>query len=68
MRSRGWVIISAGFGTLILLIGLLGFGAMRRAQALHDQTVSAHDRYRQTDAVLREIPADLYLGGVLIRD
>ena len=68
MRSRSWLVLSIGFGALILLIGLLGFGAMRRAQALHDETVSAHDAYLQTDAVLREIPADLYLGGILIRD
>ena len=68
MRSRSWLVLSIGFGTLILLIGLLGFGAMRRAQALHDETVSAHEAYLQTDAVLREIPADLYLGDILIRD
>ena len=30
MRSRSWLILSLGFGTLILLIGLLGFGAMRQ--------------------------------------
>jgi signal transduction histidine kinase len=68
MRSRTWLVLSIGFGTLILLIGLLGFGAMRRAQALHNETVAAHDAYLETDAVLREIPADLYLGGILIRD
>jgi signal transduction histidine kinase len=68
MRSRSWLILSIGFGTLILLIGLLGFGAMRRSQILHDQTVSAHEAYLQTDAVLREIPADLYLSDILIRD
>ncbi len=68
MRSHSWLALLIGFGTLILLIGLLGFGAMRRAQALHDATVAAHDAYLQTDAVLREIPADLYLGGILIRD
>jgi signal transduction histidine kinase len=68
MRSRSWLVLLIGFGTLILLIGLLGFGAMRRAQALHNETVAAHDAYLQTDAVLREIPADLYLSGILIRD
>jgi signal transduction histidine kinase len=68
MRSRSWLVLSIGFGTLILLIALLGFGAMRRAQALHNETVSAHDAYLQTDAALREIPADLYLGDILIRD
>ncbi|MEO8596502.1 MAG: sensor histidine kinase [Candidatus Solibacter sp.] len=68
MRSRSWLVLLIGFGTLILLIGLLGFGAMRRAQTLHNETLAAHDAYLQTDAVLREIPADLYLGGILIRD
>ncbi|HZT30364.1 MAG TPA: ATP-binding protein [Bryobacteraceae bacterium] len=68
MRSRSWLVLSVGFGTLILLIGLLGFGAMRRAQALHNETAAAHDAYLQTDAALREIPADLYLSGILIRD
>ncbi len=68
MRSRSWFILSLGFGTLMLLIGFLGFDAMRRAQTLHDQTVTAHGAYLQTDAVLREIPADLYRSGILIRD
>ena len=68
MRSRSWLALAVGFGTLILLIALLGFGAMRRAKALHSATLSALDAYLRTDAVLREIPTDLYLGGVLIRD
>ncbi len=68
MRSRSWFILSLGFGTLILLIGFLGFDSMRRAQTLHDQTVNAHRAYLETDAVLREIPADLYRSGILIRD
>ncbi|MBI5283402.1 MAG: MCP four helix bundle domain-containing protein [Candidatus Solibacter usitatus] len=68
MGSRSWLILSLGFGTLILLIALLGFGAMRRAQNLHEQAMSAHVAYLQTDTVLREIPADLYMSGILIRD
>ncbi len=68
MKSRSWLVLSIGFGTLILLIGLLGFGAMGRAKALHDQMLAADEKYRQTDSVLREIPTDLYLGDILIRD
>lgn len=68
MKSRAWLILTAGFGTLILLIGLLGFGAMRREKELHDETAAAHAAYLQNDAILREIPADLYLSDVLIRD
>jgi len=68
MKSRSWLILSIGFGVLLLLIALLGFGAMRRAQNLHDQAISAHEAYLQTDTVLREIPADLHMSGILIRD
>src|SRR5262245_54659019 len=68
MRQHGWLVLAIGFGTLILLIGLLGFGAMHRAQSLYDETLAAHHAYLQSDAVLREIPTDLHVGGVLIRD
>jgi signal transduction histidine kinase len=68
MKSRSWLALTAGFGTLILLIALLGFGAMHRARALYDASEKAHDAYLQTDAALRDIPAELYLGDVLIRD
>src|SRR5262245_33917283 len=67
MRLRSRIILSIGFGTLIVLIGLLGFG-IQRAQTLQSRTVSAQDAYLQTDALLREIPAELYLCDVLIRD
>lgn len=68
MGSRGWLAISIGFGAQLLLIALLGFGAMRRASELHEATVGAHSAYLEADAVLREIPEDLHLGGILIRD
>jgi len=68
MRPRSWLVLSVGFGTLILLIALLGFGAMHRAQTLHAETASALEAYLEADAVLREIPADLYMGDILIRD
>ncbi|MBI4902356.1 MAG: sensor histidine kinase [Acidobacteria bacterium] len=68
MTSRSWLVPTIGFATLLLLIGLLGFGAIRQSRALHRETLAAHDAYMQTDSVLRTIPADLYLGDVLIRD
>lgn len=68
MKSRSLLILSIGFGTLILLIGLLGVGAMQRSRALHEETLAAHDAYLEADTVLRAIPAELYLSGSLIRD
>lgn len=66
-NNSRWV-LGAGFGTLLLLIAILGLGATRRAESLHRQTLAAQSAYLQTDRLLREIPVDLNLSGVLIRD
>ena len=66
--TKSWLVLAIGFGTLILLIALLGLGATRRVQSLHQQTLAAHQAYLETDALLREIPSDLNLSGILIRD
>ncbi len=68
MKSRHRLILSAAFGALIVLILFLGLGAIRRARSIHDEMITAHQSYLETEYLLREIPADLYLGGVLIRD
>ncbi len=68
MKSRSWVVLTLGFGALVALIGLLGVGTMRRAAAIHRETAAAHETYLQTEALLREIPADLHLAGILVRD
>lgn len=66
--SRSWLILSVGFGIVIALIALLGFGAMRRARTISDEMIAAHSKYLQTEAVLNEIPAGLYLADILVRD
>lgn len=68
MKARSWWVLYGGFGTLIVLIAVLGVGAMRRAQAIHRETIAAHDAYLKTDLLVRELPADLHLSGVLVRD
>lgn len=65
---RSWLILSMGFGIVIALIALLGFGAMRRARTINDEMIAAHQKYLQTEAVLNEIPAGLYLADILVRD
>jgi len=68
MRSRTGLVLLVGFGALVALITLLGLGALRRARAIHDETLAAHDSYLRADASLRGIPADLYLAGLYLRD
>ena len=65
---RSWIVLSVGFGIVIALIALLGFGAMRRARTINDEMIAAQDKYLETEAVLNEIPADLYLADILVRD
>jgi len=66
--TKSRLALAAGFGTLLLLITLLGFGATQRAKALHEQTLAAQRAYLETDRLLRGIPSDLNLSGILIRD
>jgi signal transduction histidine kinase len=65
---RSWLILSLGFGIVIALIALLGFGARRRARTINDEMIAAHQKYLVTEAVLNEIPAALYLADILVRD
>ena len=68
MKSRSWPILALGFVSLLALIAVFGYGAMRRARTLYRETVAAHAAYLQTEAYLREIPEDMYLAGLLVRD
>ncbi len=68
MKSRSWPILALGFTCLIALIVVFGYGALRRARTLYRETVAAHEAYLQTEAYLREIPEDMYLAGLLVRD
>jgi signal transduction histidine kinase len=68
MKSRSWPILALGFATLVAVIAAFGQSAIRRARALHRETLAAHEAYLQTEAYLRDIPEDMYLSGVLLRD
>ena len=68
MRTRSWWVLYGGFGSLVILIAVLGVAAMRRARLVHSETISTHDAYLKADLVVRELPADLHRSGVLVRD
>ncbi len=57
-----------GFGALLLLIGVLGIGSMRWANDVYDQMNAAQLAYEEVEAALRDLPADLHLTGILVRD
>ncbi len=69
MNSRSSLFVLAiGFGILIILIAALGFGAIRRADAIYRDMQSAQDSYSQTESFRRDISRDLYLADILLRD
>jgi signal transduction histidine kinase len=68
MRSRSSFILAVGFGTLIILIAVLGFGAIRRARAIYSEMESTQDTYLETEAFRRDVVADMYLADILVRD
>ncbi len=68
MRSRSSYILAAGFGTLIILIAVLGFGAIRRARAIYSEMESTQQTYLEAEAFRRDIATDMYLADILVRD
>jgi signal transduction histidine kinase len=66
MRSLGTAVI--GFGMLLLLVGLMGTGAIRRSGDLYEQITAAQRADQEVDAAIRDLPADLHLTGILVRD
>ena len=68
MKSRSSLILALGFGTLIILIAVLGFGAVRRAGTIYVEMQTAQDAYLNTEAFRRPIVQDMYLAYVLVRD
>jgi signal transduction histidine kinase len=68
MKSRSLFVLAVGFGTLVVLIAVLGFGAIRRADTIYAEMQGAQASYLQTEAFRRGIVTDLYLADILVRD
>src|SRR5260370_14885822 len=68
MRSRSWFVLILGFGTLLALTTLLGFGAVHRSRAIYNEMAASQETYLKTEQALRGVPADLYLAGLMVRD
>ncbi len=68
MKSRSSVVLAVGFGILIVLIAILGFGAIRRARAIYSEMESTQQAYLEAESFRRDIAADMYLADILVRD
>jgi len=69
MYSRSSLFLLAiGFGFLIVLIAILGFGAIRRADTIYRDMKTAQDSYSETETFRRGIATDIYLADILLRD
>lgn len=68
MNSRTSFVLAIGLGILIVLIAILGFGAVRRAGEIYREMQTAQDLYLGTEAFRRYIVQDMYLADVLVRD
>src|SRR5262245_66680262 len=69
MNSRSVLfVLAVGFGVMIVLIAVLGFGAIRRADAIYNDMRAAQDVYLEAESFRRGIATDTSLADTLLRD
>jgi signal transduction histidine kinase len=68
VRTRSIYLIASGFGILVVLIAILGVGAVRRAKTVYREMERTQDAYLQTESFRRDIASDMYLADILVRD
>ena len=67
-RSQIRVVLLAGFGGLLLLLGVLGFSAMSFLGSIRNREEKIRQDYVVRDEVLRQLRSEIYLSGTYIRD
>src|SRR5688572_28209087 len=69
MNARSSLFVLAiGFGVLIVLIAVLGFGAIRRADEIYREMRAAQDTYSEAETFRRSIMTATYLADIVPRD
>jgi signal transduction histidine kinase len=68
MRYRTRLILLFGFGTLVILVGVLGYSAFHRAEQIYTNVVSIHEAYRESTSLLSEIDSDRLVSAIMVRD
>ncbi len=57
-----------GFGTLVVLVGILGYSAFRRAEQIYADVSAIHESYQRRSSILYDVQADTLMSGILVRD
>jgi len=55
MRSRSSFVLALGFSVLVVLIAVLGIGAIRRARTIYAEMERTQESYLSTEAFRRDI-------------
>jgi signal transduction histidine kinase len=61
-------VLAAGFGSIILLIILLGLDTWRRTGQIYTTVFEIHQSHLRTEQALRHIESGIYLSGLFLRD
>jgi signal transduction histidine kinase len=67
-ESRSSFVLIIGFGILIVLIGVLGFRAVQRADSIYQEMQVAQDAYLHSEEFRRGFVADMFFSDILVRD
>jgi hypothetical protein len=68
MKYRTKLILLLGFGTLVVLVGILGYSAFRRAERIYIDVSAIHESYQRRSSILYDIQTDTLISGILVRD
>lgn len=68
LAPRLEVVLLAGFGSMMVLTGILGFTQSRRSGERQRELIAAQEEYARTDALIAGLRADLYRINLDLRD
>src|ERR1700739_186671 len=68
MKLRPWALPVLSFVVLLGLVGANGYWVMRRARAIHDEMIAAHQSYLRADLLLKRLTKEMYVGELVVRD
>lgn len=68
MKLHPWSLPVLSFVVLLGMVAGNGYWVMRRARAMHDEMIEAHQSYLRADALLKALTKDTYVGELVVRD